>query len=385
MAEIRDLPLSQAAQSLQNISPNDAVLLTHYNTETEQGVYHGYNYLAHQFASNSAAPVFVFWEFFITDGVFGGYVHRSTHIGTQMAVALAKFLPIKFSDELDIERIEQTVVDHRALSRFNIKPADLPDETVYLNQPQSYLKQNWQIVSIGLSIFFCMALVIVTQGIYIRQKKRINKQNKKIVRLQKRTLKSQKDMIMVLGDAIETRSGETGHHVRRVAQVSALLGKLYGLTHRDVELLEIVSPMHDVGKIAVSESILEKPGKLTEQEWALIQTHTLHGHRLLSSGDGHIFKLAATVAYQHHERWDGKGYPEGLAGEDIHIFARITAVADVFDALLSERCYKKAWTIDQVIELFNQEQGKQFDPQLTALFLRHIDKFIEIRNASPDK
>lgn len=218
----------------------------------------------------------------------------------------------------------------------------------------------------------------------ILRKKELNKNKSQIVELQNKTLTVQKEMIEVLGEAIETRSGETGNHVRRVAKMSFLLGELYGLSITECQRIEMISPMHDVGKIGIPEAILDKPGKLTQEERGVIETHTEIGYRLLMSGDGEIMHSAARIALEHHERWDGKGYPNQLMGEDIHIFARITAITDVFDALMSKRCYKEPWPLDKVIELFTRECGNQFDPFLCNLFLNNIHKFIVIREAYPD-
>ncbi|EGU44698.1 hypothetical protein VII00023_20187 [Vibrio ichthyoenteri ATCC 700023] len=383
--EIRDIPLARVGEELQGISPDDAVILTHYNTDIDRGIYHRYQYVAQEIAINSPAPVFVFWEFYITNGIFGGYVNRSEQVGREMLLALDEFIPLNFSEEVNVGHSSRPVVDFEALERFGIDEHQLPQNTLILNQPESFIKSNWQLLSIAASIIFCMALVIVTQAVTIRQKRELNKKNKKIVQLQKKTLKTQKDMIVVLGEAIETRSGETGNHVKRVAQLSSLLARLHGLSHREVELIEIISPMHDVGKIAIPESILEKLGQLDSSEWEIMQTHTSHGYKLLNASSGEVFNLAATVAHEHHERWDGSGYPNGLAGENIHIFSRITAIADVFDALLSVRCYKRAWTLEEVVEHFKREHGAQFDPELTTILLDNLDDFIAIRNAYPDK
>lgn len=229
-----------------------------------------------------------------------------------------------------------------------------------------------------------LSLIIVMQFITLRQKKELAKKNKRILALQKQTLNVQKDMIHVLGEAIETRSGETGNHVKRVAKLSALLAKHHGLSHREVEMIEIISPMHDVGKISVPESILDKPGKLTPQEWEVMKLHTTAGYNLLKSGAGDITNLAAIIANEHHERWDGAGYPSGKVGEEIHLFARITAVADVFDALLSTRCYKEPWPLEMVVDLFERECGYQFDPKLTKILLNHLAEFVAIRDTYPD-
>jgi len=138
--------------------------------------------------------------------------------------------------------------------------------------------------------------------------------------------------------------------------------------------------MHDIGKVGIPDSILHKPGKLDEKEWKIMKTHSKLGYNMLKHSQRDILKTAAIVAHEHHEKWNGKGYPKGLAGEKIHIYGRITAIADVFDALGSDRCYKKAWKLDKIIELFQEERGQSFDPNLVDLFLGNIEKFLEIRS-----
>lgn len=385
IVELRDLSLQEATQFLAGIDKNDAIILTHYNTDLAAGYYHSYRDVAYKVARESAAPVFVFWEFYISGGVMGGYVNSSKELGIQMMQSLEQFLPLNFKPYTKLREFSRPVVDFNALERFKIPQTRLMKETVVLNKPKSVFEDNWKLLSVIFVFILSLFTVIVTQAMALKQRRELNKKNKRIVQLQKRTLKTQKDMIVVLGDAIETRSGETGNHVRRVAKLSAHLARLKGLTHREIELLEIISPMHDVGKIAVPESILDKPGKLNAQEWEVMQKHTDFGYKLLNSSKGDVFKIAATIAHEHHERWDGKGYPLGKKGNEIHIFSRITAIVDVFDALLSVRCYKEAWPLDDVIEFLRDQQGKQFDPELTQLFLKHISSFVVIRGVYPDK
>ncbi len=142
--------------------------------------------------------------------------------------------------------------------------------------------------------------------------------------------------------------------------------------------------MHDIGKIGIHEVILNKPGWLTEKERAIMNTHTTIGINILESSTRKILKTAKIIAHQHHERWGGNGYPEKLSGEEIHIYARITAVADAFDAMSHERCYKKASPLPKIFQIFEEERGKQFDPELTDLFLKHKDEFVAILNKYPE-
>ncbi|WP_440055381.1 DUF3369 domain-containing protein [Pseudoalteromonas sp. T1lg65] len=195
---------------------------------------------------------------------------------------------------------------------------------------------------------------------------------------------SQKELSYILGEAVEKRSKETGSHVKRVAHYSMLLAELYGLSHYQAEIIKLASPLHDIGKISIPDRILNKPGTLTDEEWRVMQTHAEQGYEILKKSTNEILQCGAKIAHQHHEKWDGSGYPQGLAGEKIDIVGRITALADVFDALGSSRCYKTAWPLEKTLELLKAERGKHFDPKLVDLFLNNLDRFIEIRDKYPD-
>lgn len=190
---------------------------------------------------------------------------------------------------------------------------------------------------------------------------------------------SQREMIFRLGEVVESRSNETGYHVKRVAHYSALLAELVGLSADEVTLIEYASPLHDIGKIAIPDAILNKPGKLDAQEWEIMKTHAEKGHRILKGSDMMVLDISSIIALTHHEKWDGSGYPYGLAKDDIHVYGRITALADVFDALGSERCYKEAWELDDILALLKEQRGKHFDPRLIDLFMQNLDRFLAIR------
>jgi len=206
-----------------------------------------------------------------------------------------------------------------------------------------------------------------------------------LLKAREEIIKTQKELIFRMGEIGETRSRETGNHVKRVAEYSKQLALLSGLRAEDAELLKMASPMHDIGKVAIPDSVLLKPGKLNEQEWEIMKTHAAIGYDLLKHSDRPILKAAAIVAGQHHEKWDGSGYPNGLVGRDIHIYGRITALADVFDALGSERVYKQAWPLEKILELLEQEKGRHFDPQLIELFRQNLPLFLAIRDKFQDQ
>jgi len=159
---------------------------------------------------------------------------------------------------------------------------------------------------------------------------------------------------------------------------------LSGIDEKNAAILRSASPMHDIGKVAIADSILRKPGKLTFEEFEIMKSHTEIGYKILKGSKRPILRAVAIVAYTHHEKWDGSGYPRGIKGKEIHEFGRITAIADVFDALGSDRIYKKAWNLDKILNLFKEEKGKHFDPKLVELFFDNLDKFIKIRNKFQD-
>jgi len=204
------------------------------------------------------------------------------------------------------------------------------------------------------------------------------------IHLNQEIVDTQREVVLTLGEVVENRSHEAANHVRRVAEYAACMARLAGLPEEQVAMLRIASPMHDVGKIGIPDSVLLKPGRLDDAEMAVMRTHAAIGERILSASTRPIMQAAAIVAGQHHERWDGAGYPRGTSGEDIHIYGRIVALADVFDALVCRRVYKEPWPRDRVEAHFREQAGTHFDPRLAALLLDNIQKFYDILKAWPD-
>jgi response regulator RpfG family c-di-GMP phosphodiesterase len=195
---------------------------------------------------------------------------------------------------------------------------------------------------------------------------------------------TQAELILRLGDVVESRSHEAGNHVRRMAQVCHLLAQASGLPEDETAVLMHAAPMHDIGKIATPDSVLLKPGKLTEEEWEIMKQHPTVGLSILDGSSRPILKAAAVIAHQHHEKFDGSGYPQGLKGHAIHRYARIVAVADVFDALSHKRCYKEAWPIAQVTGHLREVAGHHLDPEYVELLIQNMDKAVEINRLWPD-
>lgn len=190
---------------------------------------------------------------------------------------------------------------------------------------------------------------------------------------------TQQELIYLLSEAVETRSPETGYHVRRVAEYAYSLARAAGLPDRECELVHRAMPLHDLGKLGIPDAILHKHAKLDADEWAQMRQHPELGYRILAKSERQILRIAAIIASQHHEKWDGTGYPHGLKGEEIHIYGRIGALADVFDALGSYRSYKEPWPIDEIIKFVRDGRGSHFDPALVDAFLANIDAILEIR------
>ena len=195
---------------------------------------------------------------------------------------------------------------------------------------------------------------------------------------------SQKELSYIIGEAVEVRSKETGSHVKRVAHICALLAERFGLAATEIEMIKLAAPLHDVGKVAIPDSILNKTGPHTDDERAIMRTHARAGYDMLRKSNNPILLVGAQIAHEHHECWDGSGYPQGLAGCGISIAGRIAAVADVFDALGSRRCYKAPWTEAQIKAHFSSQRGKQFDPKLVDLLLDNFHEFCAIRAKYPD-
>ena len=216
----------------------------------------------------------------------------------------------------------------------------------------------------------------------------LHDQNQELERLvkerTKELLETQLEVIRRLGRAAEYRDDETGMHVIRMSNYAYEIALEIGLDKQEAELILNVVPMHDVGKIGIPDAILLKPGKLTPEEWEIMKKHTEYGARIIGDHPSKILKAAKIVALTHHEKWDGTGYPNGLAGEDIPLIGRICAVADVFDALTSKRPYKEAWDIEKAVNLILEEKGKHFDPILVDAFEKVLPSIIKIKEQYPD-
>jgi response regulator RpfG family c-di-GMP phosphodiesterase len=195
---------------------------------------------------------------------------------------------------------------------------------------------------------------------------------------------TQAELINKLGNVVESRSSEAGNHVRRMSEVSHLLCLALGYDEAEANLVRRAAPMHDIGKVAIPDAVLLHPGKLDSEQWKVMRQHPRIGYDILKGSERPILRAAATIAHQHHERYDGTGYPQGLKGDEIHRYARIIAVADVFDALTHVRCYKPAWSLPEVIENISAGTGTHLDPEIVELLFANLDAVLAVNARYPD-
>ncbi len=197
-------------------------------------------------------------------------------------------------------------------------------------------------------------------------------------------VRRERETLFCLGRAAEFRDPETHEHIVRMSNYSRLIGLRMGLTEEEAELLLLAAPLHDIGKLGTPDNILLKPGKLTPEEFEIMKQHTVMGGKILSNGNSPILQAGAVIAMSHHEKFDGSGYPNALKGKDIPLFGRIVAVADVFDALMSDRPYKKAWELERATALIRESSGGHFDPEVVEAFFEVLPQILEIRERYRD-
>jgi len=327
---------------------------------------------------NTKNPIYGFIDFYLNEGIIGGYLIESEVYGRKAVDEVLKMWegkevpPIIYEDGSNAKLI----LDNDIIQKYHI--TDIPKEAHIINGPQNFIEKNRQIILFFLAIITVLIIMILLLIRVIMATSKVQSKNSEINKLNLHLLEMQKDIVLTLGEVIETRSNETANHVKRVAQISRVLGEGCGLSEEEICNLVMISPMHDIGKIGIPEYILNKPAKLTKDEFQIVKRHSQIGYEILKNSDNEIFSLAALTSLQHHERYDGIGYPVGLKGDEIHIFAKITSVADVYDALRSERIYKKAWSVEDAEAYIIEQRGKAFDPIIVDVFIEKREAIREI-------
>ena len=209
----------------------------------------------------------------------------------------------------------------------------------------------------------------------LSREKELEIKNRELKKLNSEIEATLRETMVAIGEIEEVRSNDVKNHTRRVSLLSATIARDYGMSEEDIKLIELTSPLHDIGKIGISDDILLKPDKLTKEEFEIMKTHAKLGYHILNHSKRVALKTAAEIAYGHHEKYNGNGYPQGLKGDEIPIFARIVAIVDVLDALLCRRVYKEAWNTKDVLEFIIQERGQHFDPDLVDIVADNFDKY----------
>ena len=376
---------STITETLHKANRNDIAFLGTYFDKTSLQEFN-YMELIDIISKQSNIPIYTAWNFNLRSTIVGGAVTDGKMHGTKAATVTMDLLSGKpMQTHYQTDAYNSYIFNYYGLKRFSITQSTMPVNFQIINNPKSFYQEHKSFIIMFLIIITVLLLFIV---ILIRNSRNLKKLHQKEIELNvlnQHIIETQKEIVLTLGEVIETRSKETASHVRRVAKMSLLLANVCGLSEQEATCLEAASPMHDVGKIGIPDSILNKPGKLTPEEFNIMKQHTEYGYKIMKSSGKDILKAAAIIARQHHEKWDGKGYMLGLSGEDIHPFARITAICDVYDALRSKRTYKSAWEADKAIQYVTDESGKSFDPKMAAIFLSNIDQIETIRANYPDQ
>lgn len=277
--------------------------------------------------------------------------------------------------------LEQFVNDEISCSSTNELLVTLKREDGYCNMMYLYFEEELSINDKHLIELYSTNVLTAIQSTLFNEEilqKQIEINNKNI-----EIIETQREMVMKLGEVVEFKSKETANHTNRVAEMAMIMGEEIGLSREECDLLRFSAPMHDIGKIGIEDRLLNKPGKLTNEEYNIIKNHALIGYELFKTSKRELLNTCAIVALQHHERWDGHGYPHGLEGENIHLFGRIVALVDVFDALTHNRVYKPAWSVEDAKSYILNEKGRHFDPSIVDAFELALPKLISIMNEFP--
>jgi len=318
--------------------------------------------------ATARVPVYGFWDFSLDQGAFGGFLYSGQALGTQGAGMARDLLlggaPALYRDET----LSAWTFDWTQAQAAGLGPEVFPEGTRWIHRPDDF----WQINQGAAVAFGVVFLVLAGFTVLIFFNLRAQRT---LVAYGESVIATQRELMHNLGNVIENRSDETASHVQRITVLGLFLADLAGLGKELRDQLEVCAPMHDIGKVGIPDSILKKPGILTPEEYEVMKTHTTLGYSIFRSSPNPMIQAAARIALEHHEHWNGRGYPQGKAGEEIDLLARIVSIVDVCDALLAERTYKEAWAPARVRQFLNEGSGSMFDPQLVAEVDRTWDEF----------
>lgn len=368
--------VSEILARCSQVPPGEALIFVLYFDPSV--AYNSYDQMLKAVRKASQVPIFAFWDFAMGSGATGGYLYDGKELG-RAAARIARRMVEESSTPVFVDApYSRWVFDWNEVRNFHISASNLPLGATYLDSPQAIWSIHWAAFLIGLVLLALFVVCFVTIAVNLRIKHKMIDAGHDIIA-------TQRELMASLGDVIETRSEETASHVQRITRLSVLLGDLVGISVEQRQQLEICASMHDIGKIGIPDEILKNPGKLTPEEMAVMRTHTLIGHSIFCTSPNPLFQIAATIALEHHERWDGAGYPHGKKEGEIHLLSRIVSLVDVFDALLTKRLYKEAWDPARAKLHIASESGRAFDPTMTKVFLDHWDEFCQVRETDEQR
>lgn len=296
-----------------------------------------------------------------------------------------EYEPLTFTNPLEVvEYLKHSVVD-LLITDFNMPVMD----GIELLQKAKEIQPDIMSIMVTANGEESVRIQALEEGVddfltkpYSPPEVKLRIKNRHILRLEERSIRAlrerEHEALRILSKTAEYKDPETASHVARVAHYSKLLGGLYGLDKQEQEILFYAAPLHDIGKVGIKDDILLKPGKLDDEEFELMKTHSYVGYEILADAENPYLRAGAVIAHSHHEKYNGRGYPLGLKGEDIPLYGRIVAIADVFDALTSIRPYKRAWSFEEAMELIKSEKGEHFDPVLVDMFVESEAEIREI-------
>lgn len=317
------------------------------------------------------APVYTFWDFNLESGALGGYVYSSEEMGRQAGRMARDRLTAGAPDTLTDVPAGRWEFLWPVAQKFGLEESSFPKDARFIGRPADFWQVDRTTASVFLGAFGLTTVFLLLLAFLLRAQKTLLRQGRDMIA-------TQRELMHSLGNVIETRSDETANHVERITRLALWLADRYGLDPRRRQMLELCAPMHDIGKVGIPDAVLKKPGPLTEDERRLMNTHTLLGWAIFRDSPNPMIRAASRIARDHHEHWDGGGYPDGRAGDQIDLLARIVSVVDVADALLTPRVYKPAWEPDRVYDYLVSQSGRMFDPELAALVTDRWDEFLAL-------
>jgi len=354
------LTLEELKVRLSTLNEKDIVIYTVFFMD-RLGNSYGYYEPINELSKVCRNPIYISWNFYLNTGAFGGYAFNGRELGLQTFQVAEEILMTGRTTKITSTKQENHYIfDYNVVREKSLESLYYPEGTIFINKPENFYERNKEILLIFFIVVAVLTTILMLVYSNLLKQRVINSQNKSL-------LNTQKDILYRLGNVIEYRSRETANHVGRVARISKFIALKMGFSQKEAETIEIASPLHDVGKIGISDSILNFPGRYDETQYEIMKSHPDIGYDILKGSDKEIIEMAAKIAHEHHERWDGEGYPQHLKNGEIDVFAQITMMADVMDALSHERVYKDAWTFEETMDYIVGEKGKMFDPKIVEV------------------